>query len=295
LTVDRKDTGAKSKPVIDAGEADFEVLVIRRSEKVPVVVDFWAPWCGPCRMLSPVLERLANEARGEWQLVKVNSDENPALASRYGVQGIPSVKAFRDGQIVAEFVGALPEPQVREFLAKLVPTQADRLAEAARGKELRGDLNAAEAGYRQALEQQSDHAGALAGLGRVLFARDRYDEAIAVLDRVPYDRPERVEAETWLAQSRFRRDSALTGGEIAARHRVAADPNDLSARLALASALAARGAYREALEGQLEVLSRDNGPYRDQARQDMLAVFSVLGDQHELTQEYRGRLATLLW
>lgn len=246
-------------------------------------------------MLGPVLERLAKEAQGAWVLAKVNTDENPSLAQQYGVQGIPTVKAFRNGRVVAEFVGVQPEAAIRRWLTALVPSAADRLAEAARLKELEGNLSAAEEGYRRALAETSDHPPSLLGLGRVLFQTDRYDEAIKLLEAVPARSRERAEAESWLAQARFRRATALTGGEIDARRRLAANPNDVAARLSLAAALAAKGAYREALEGLLSLVQSGDQETGRQAQAMMLDVFRVLGDQHELTQQYRSLLAASLW
>ncbi len=286
---------ARGAAVEHVGTADFAEKVLRRSKSVPVVVDFWASWCGPCRMLGPVLERLAQEAHGEWLLVKVNTDEHPSLAQQWGIQGIPAVKAFRNGRVVAEFVGYQPESAVREFLKGLLPSVADRLAQAARDRELAGDLEAAEAGYRRALAEQSDHPAAMLGLGRVLFQTEHYEAAAKLLEAVPQRSPERAEAEMWLAQARFRRDSSLTGGEVDARRRLSANPTDVAARLALATALAARGAYREALEGLLVVIQGEDRAAADQARSAMVDVFRVLGDDHELTQQYRALLAASLW
>jgi putative thioredoxin len=285
----------KTNSIIDVTDGDFQEKVIEQSRTVPVVVDFWAPWCGPCRMIGPVLERLANEANGAWILAKLNVDNNPQTAGRYGIQSIPAVKGFRDGQVAAEFVGAVPEPQIRRFVDQLVPSRADRLAADARGLEKAGNEARAEELYRQALREDGNHAAALLGLGRVLFQQDRYDEALSTLQRVPMGRPERTEAESWIAKAGFRQQAALSGGEIEARRKLAANPDDLDARLALSAAQAAKGSYREALEGLMEVVRRDRGTYRDQARRNMISLFAMLGDDHELTQEYRPQLAILLY
>lgn len=285
----------KTSPIIDVTDSDFQEKVIEQSRTVPVVVDFWAPWCGPCRMIGPVLERLANEANGAWILAKLNVDHNPQTAGRYGIQGIPAVKGFRDGQVAAEFVGAVPEPQIRRFVDQLVPSRADGLAVEARAMEKTGNEARAEELYRQALREDGNHPAALLGLGRVLFQQDRYDEALSTLQRVPMGRPERTEAESWIAKAGFRQQAALSGGEIEARRKLAANPDDLDARLALSAAQAAKGSYREALEGLMEVVRRDRGTYRDQARRNMISLFAMLGDDHELTQEYRPQLAILLY
>ncbi len=281
--------------VIEVSDRDFQQAVIEQSRRVPVVVDFWAPWCGPCRMIGPVLERLAAEADGAWILAKLNVDHNPQTASRYGIQGIPAVKGFRNGQVVSEFVGAAPEPQIRRFVDQLVPSAADSMAAEAKRLEAAGNLAQAETAYRHALRSDAGHPASLLGLGRVLFQRDLFDEALATLQRVPFGKPERSEAESWIAKVSFRQQAALSGGEVEARRKLAANPDNLDARLALAAAMAAKGSYREALEGYLEVVRRDRGAFRQQARQAMLSLFSVLGDDHELTKEYRPQLAMLLF
>jgi putative thioredoxin len=284
-----------SSAVIEVSDRDFQQTVIEQSRRVPVVVDFWAPWCGPCRMIGPVLERLAAEAHGSWILAKLNVDHNPQTASRFGIQGIPAVKGFRNGQVVSEFVGAVPEPQIRRFVDQLVPSAADTMAAEGQRLEAAGNLAQAETAYRHALHADANHPTSLLGLGRVLFGLDRYDEALVVLPRVPFGKPERAEAESWIAKASFRQQAALSGGEVEARRRLAANPNDLDARLALAAAMAAKGSYREALEGYLEVVRRDRNAFRNQARQAMLSLFAVLGDEHELTAEYRPQLAMLLF
>ena len=282
--------------IIEVTDQDFARTVIEQSRRVPVVVDFWAPWCGPCRMIGPVLERLASEANGAWVLAKLNVDNNQQTAARYGIQGIPAVKGFRDGQVVSEFVGAVPEPQIRRFIDQLVPSAADIMAKQGQQFEAAGQDASAMAAYRRALEQKDGRPTVvLLGLGRLLVKQDQYQEAVSTLQRVPFGKPERAEAESLIAKASFRQQSDLTGGEVEARRKLAANPDDLDARLALASAMAAKGSYREALEGYLEVVRRDRGAFRDHARRDMLALFTVLGDENELTLEYRPQLAILLF
>jgi putative thioredoxin len=277
-------------PVRDISDADFETAVIRRSHEVPVVVDFWAEWCGPCRQLGPVLERLAVEAGGAWDLVKVNVDQNPRTATQYRVQSIPAVKGFRDGAMVAEFLGAVPEAQVRSFLAKLLPSEADRLASEGAELEASGYAATAEDRYRDALALDANHAKAIVGLARVLAGRDATDEAISLLNRRPAD-PEvqKVRAEINLKQ-------AGDGVELAGlRSRVQADPKDAAAQYDLGRALAAAGEYEPALEHLLETVKLDRSLDNDGARKAMLDIFALLGDDDERTQQYRRMLGTVLF
>lgn len=274
---------AQTAPVTDVTEVDFPTKVLEASRSRAVVVDFWAPWCGPCRQLSPLLERVAARYAGDVAVVKLNVDEAPAVAQRYRVQGIPAVKAFRDGAVVAEFTGAQPEHAVEQFFAGLVPSRADRLVAAA-----------AEAGggeserlLREALDEDPGHSGAVVALARLLADRDERDEARALLDRVPGDSEAR----------RLRAELDLSAGaadeDRLAELRAAAASGDADARLQLGNALAARGEHEEAL-GVLVDAARDPAT-RDEARSRALAVFALLGDDHELVRTWRPRLASALF
>lgn len=281
--------------IIEVSERDFLREVIERSYQTPVVVDFWAVWCGPCRMLGPVLERLAAEANGDFVLAKVNVDENPGLAMRYGVQGIPAVKAFVDGRVVDEFVGALPEPQVREFLRRVIPSEADRQVRQAQQLLAAGNLEGAESSLRQVLEKEPDHPQALLTLGHVLMKQGRLDEAQKALERVPWHLPEHREAKKLMAMLEFRREAQACGGLDACREKLAANPDDLEARYGLAMALAMEGYYEDALRHLLAIVNRDRRFRDDGARKAMVAIFEILGEEHPLVKEYREKLATAIF
>jgi putative thioredoxin len=278
--------------VFDVDERSFQSAVIARSRTLPVIVDFWAEWCGPCRMLGPVLERLAEEHAGAFELAKLNTDENPRISQAFQIQGIPAVKAFKDGRVIDEFVGALPEPRVRDWLQRILPNEADALA--ARGDELAaaGHQNAAEDAYREALSHTSGHAAATIGLARVLAGRGEMGEAEALrlLSALPADpRANQLRAEIGLRK-------AGSGADLTElERRVAENPRDPAAQYELGAALAAQGRYEPALEHLIESVRRDRSWNEDAARKAMLDLFSVLGEESPLTQSYRKQLSHLLF
>ncbi len=274
---------------MDVTEATFEQEVIARSREIPVVVDFWADWCGPCRVLGPVLERLEAESGGRWVLAKVDVTANPGLANRYGVQGIPAVKAFRGGEVVAEFVGAMPEAAVRRWLGGFDPDEADDLV--ARGDAARADgrNDDAVAAYRAALEVRADHPDALLGLAEL--ASDP-GEARDLLGRLP----PRLSPEQAARRARIALGLDGNGGDVASlRARVEAAPDDLDARWELAHALAAAERYDEALGHLLEIVRRDRSYRDDGARKAMLEIFDVVGPRSELADGWRSKLAMVLY
>ena len=253
--------------IFDVTEADFETRVIERSREVPVVVDFWAEWCGPCRQLGPALESAVRARTGEVELVKVDVDSNQMLAQAFGVQGIPAVKAFRDGRIASEFTGVLPPPQIEQFLDALLPSEADQLAAS-------GD----EASLRAALERDPRHGAAAVALARLLISRGDGDEA------------QRLLADH--AQSDF-----LAGGLLARLELEPAPSGNGSGSTGLGEAFAAwdAGHPGNALELlQAEIAAEDDPDRRDLLRRVMVAIFTELGPEHPLAAEHRRRLAAAL-
>lgn len=282
-----------SEWVVEVAEADFERLVIERSKQVPVVVDFWAPWCGPCRALGPLLERLADEYTGAFVVAKVNVDDSPALAGAFGAQSIPMVLGLRDGKVAAEFVGALPETAVREFLARLLPSEGERLASEAAAAYAAGKPEDAEGGFRASLDLDPRCDAALLGLARLFVDRGDDAEALTMLERIAPGTAERHEADRLAAVVRVKEGGSGDEGELQAK--VEARPDDLESRFALAQSLAASGQYAPALEQYLAVVGRDREFRDDAARKAMLDIFELLGAGDETVERYRAELAKVLF
>jgi putative thioredoxin len=280
--------------VFDVTEADFEQAVLEASFERPVVVDFWAPWCGPCRALGPVLERLVNERQGDVLLAKVNTDAAPGLADYFQIQAIPAVKVFRDGRLVHEFEGALPEKALRSLLDQLTPAGPGDLVQQARAAE---EARPAEAErlYRRAMEENADDPLARVGLARVLLAQDRVDEIDTLLGPVGTEGEVGAEAQRIKAQAALRHQGPGAVDEAALRKRIAAEPKAAQPRLELGTLLAARGEYEAALAMLYSAAELDLKLAAGPVREAMVKVFYALGASHPLSNDYRSRLARLLY
>jgi len=279
--------------VIEATSETFVREVIERSSAVPVVVDFWAPWCGPCRMLSPVLEKLAGEYGGKFVLAKVDIDQNPDVAGQFGVRSIPAVFGVRDGAVADAFVGVQPESVIRIWIDRLLPTGAESLAEAARRLES-SDPRAAEAKYSQVLALQIDQPLAQIGLARIALADGQIEDAaarLAALERRGFLEPE---AERLKAELILKTQAEGAGSVESARAALAPHPDDLKLKLALVEALAAAGQYAEALSLCLDLVERDRKGVGEQARQTMVTIFRLLPPGDELVTEYQRQLSLVL-
>jgi putative thioredoxin len=279
--------------VKDVTDRDFQSEVIERSRKVPVVVDLWAPWCGPCKQLGPLLERLAAEGAGKWILAKVNVDESPQVARALGVQSIPLVLAFKDADIVSEFVGAQPETAVRQFIERLVPDEARRLVGEALQLAQRGDAAGAETRLREVLKLFPENAQAAVALAKVLVAAGREDDAMQVLDDCTATGPAAAEIEQARAALRLR--GSVTGDEAPLRARLEADAKDHQARIDLGRLLSASGRFEEALALLLEAVRLDRNFNEAAARKAMLDVFALLGRENPLVDKYQRELSRLLF
>lgn len=273
---------------------NFQSLVLDASYDRPVLVDFWADWCAPCRMLMPILAKLADEYRGRFILAKVNTEEQQALAAQFGIRSLPTVQLFKSGQPVDQFMGALPEGQIREFIDRHIPRPSDGLLAQAQGFMTAGDLEAAQTLIDRAREQDPENARlALADL-QLLAARGEIDEAQSAINRLPIDLANEPEVLALRSQLRFVAELADAPPEAELVTRLAAHPDESLTRYQLAAYQVMRGDYEAALENLLTLMKRDRAFQDDAGRKGMLAVFDLLG-AGDLVARYRAKMMNALY
>ena len=293
--------GAAAAPVADVTTANFMAEVVDASFEQPVIVDFWAPWCGPCKQLGPILEKVVRGAGGAVRMVKLNIDENPEIAQQMRIQSIPAVYAFKDGRPVDGFVGALPESQVRQFVERLGgaavgPSPIEQAMTMAKEAAQGGDHASAMGIYSQILQRESDNPEALAGLARAMIARGEIDEARELLDGVTKEIAKHAE----IAAARSALELAVEGqkamGSVGKlRDRLEANADDHEARFELATALFGTDERESAIDELLTLFRRDRNWDEQAARRQLVKFFEVMGPTDPLTLSGRRRLSSLMF
>ncbi|MGH6888999.1 MAG: thioredoxin [Rhizomicrobium sp.] len=292
--------GAPGALVKDGSLETFAADVLEASRQVPVIVDFWAPWCGPCKQLGPQLEKAVNEARGAVRLVKINIDENPEIARQLRVQSIPTVYAFRDGQPVDGFMGAVPDSQLKAFVQHLIdgaPGQdrAEDILAAADEAFAAGDVSGAAQAYGQVLQDEPGHPRAVAGLARCYLKSGDIERARKTLGLVRPDGAQDEAIRTVDAELKLREQAASAGDSSALARKLETDPNDHQARFDLALALEAKGDREGAIRELLEVVRRDRKWNDEAARKHLVTFFEAMGPTDPRTLSARRQLSSILF
>ena len=289
---------AQGDLVKDGGDATFMADVVEASREVPVIVDFWAPWCGPCKQLGPTIEKVVQSMNGAVKLVKIDIDKNPAYAGQLRVQSIPAVFAFKNGQPVDGFMGALPESQVKAFVERLAgPAPASEIDEVlALAKESLdlGDLGGAAQAFAHALQMDPENLKAIGGLAKVYLAGGDVERAGEVIALAPEDAKD-ADIESVRAALALAADAAEPSEIDAFRQRLAKNPDDHDARFELAKALAGHGNLPGAADELLDLIARDREWNEQAARKQLLTVFEAAGQNSDVTRDGRRRLSAILF
>ncbi|GJD47621.1 Chaperedoxin [Methylobacterium crusticola] len=283
----------------DATTTSFRQDVMQESMQQPVLVDFWAPWCGPCKQLTPILEKAVRDAGGRVRLVKMNIDEHPQIPGQLGIQSIPAVIAFQRGQPVDGFMGALPESQVKAFIERLVgplgPTEVEDLMAEAQATAEAGDADAAAELYAAVLSQEPGHAGAIAALAKLVLDRGDTDGARRFLEAAPPEAAKDPALAAVRAAIELAEQAAALGDLGALQRQVEADPADHQARFDLALGLNGKGRQQEAIDHLIEIVRRDRTWNDDGARKQLLQFFEAWGPMDPMTIRGRRKLSALMF
>jgi putative thioredoxin len=292
--------GAGADIIKDSTTATFMADVVEASTTVPVIVDFWAPWCGPCKTLGPVIEKVVREAAGTVRLVKVDIDQNPEIAQQMRVQSIPAVFAFKDGRPVDGFAGAVPESKVREFIKKLTDGAAgdsplDEALDAADEMLAQGDSQGASGLYSQVLQHDPTNIRGSAGLAKSLIAMDEIEQARKMIEDMPDDQKKAPEILAVISQLDLEAAGADVGELSDLRVAIEVDPNNLDARFDLAMALYAENDREGAVDALLESIRINRAWNEEAARKQLLKLFEVFGHTDPVTVDARKRLSSILF
>jgi len=275
-------------------EENFEQEVIRASESGPVLVDFWADWCQPCKMLAPQLEQLAQEYDGRIRVVKVDTDTQPQLAAAWGVRALPTVKLFRHGEVADEFSGVQPLAGIKAFVEPWLPRESDDLLENAAALADKGDRSKAIALLTDALDSDNENYRVHPRLAELLIREGRYDDAENILKALPVNIQQDDNIHRLNALLGFARSAGDAPEEEALYSRLEQAPEDLDARYRLSAVKVMEGNYEEAMDNLLEIIRRDRNYGDDAGRRALVDVFQLLGNEDPLVKKYRGKLSSIL-
>ncbi|MBU1192962.1 MAG: thioredoxin [Gammaproteobacteria bacterium] len=285
---------AESEFIFDVTQATYDQLVIENSRKVPVLVDFWADWCGPCKMQLPILLKLAEEYQGKFLLAKIDTDAERPLAQQHNIRSIPTMKLFRDGQVVEDIMGGQTETTLRTLLDKYVTRESDGLREQALQQAAAGDMDTALGILRDAVANDPDNPRAQFDYMHTAMSAGLIDEATQAMDQMPREIREGTEIRRLAALLDFARKAQSAPARPSLEQRINAQADDCEARELLAARLALEGDTEGALEQYLEILRRDRRYGDDAGRKGLLAVFELLGNQGPLVNHYRSQMFNLL-
>ncbi len=280
--------------ILNVTAEDFQTSVIDNSFKQPVLLDFWADWCNPCQALIPVLTKLAEEYNGAFVLAKINSDEQGELAAQAGVRSLPTVKLVINGQIVNEFMGALPESEVRKFLEPYITTEADTILDEAMQAYEQGKEQEALDMLNQALASDPQNAKLKINIAKLVANQGDHDSATALLDTLTDEQANEPEVKELKAQLKLVNQLKEAGDPNELKQRIEKDPNDLEALLQLSKFMTASGDYQEAMDLLMKIMIKDRAFEGGAARQGLIDIFDMLGHENELVKKYRRKMFSML-